>query len=68
MTTIYQRINGYKKRRTQANRLRGWSRGATVLRGGETRRVGSEGAADELGEHFSCSGAIPGGPKVQGLE
>ena len=60
--------NRYK---TQANRLRGrggWGRGAVVLRGGKSRRIGSEGAADKLGEHFSCSGVIPGGLEVQGLE
>ena len=53
-----------KKRRTQASSLRGrrgWVRCAVVLRGGETRRIGSEGAADKLGERFSCSGVIPGG-------
>ena len=62
--------NRYKKRRTQANRLRGrggWGRGAVVLRGGKSRRIGSEGAADRLGEHFSCSGVIQGGLAVQGL-
>ena len=62
----------YKKRRTQANRLRGrrhggWGRGAIVHREGETQTIGSEGAADRFGEHFSCSSVIPGGPEVQGL-
>ena len=40
---------------------------AIIFRGGETRRIGSKGAANELGEHFSCSGVIPGGLEVQGL-
>ena len=59
-----------KKRRTQASSLRGgrgWGRGAVVLRGGETRRIGSQSAADKFGEHFSCSGVIPGGLETQGL-
>ena len=46
---------------------RGRGRGAVVRREGETRRIGSEGAADKLGERFSCSGVIPGRPEVQGL-
>ena len=45
---------------------RGWGRCAVVHRGGETRRIGSEGAADKLGEYFSC-GVIPGVLEVQGL-
>ena len=60
----------YKKRRTQANRLRGsrgWGRGAIDLREGESWRIGSKGAADELGENFSCSGVVPSGLEVQGL-
>ena len=59
-----------KKRQTQANRLRGrrgWGSDAVVLRGGETRRIGSKSAADKFGEHFSCSGVIPGGLEIQGL-
>ena len=28
----------------------------------------SEGALDECGEHFDCSGVIPGGVEVLGLE
>ena len=43
----------------------GW--GCRCPRGGESRRVGSEGAANELGEHFDCSGVIPGGLEAQGL-
>ena len=34
--------------------------------GGESRRIGSEGAVDELGEHFSCSGVMLGRLEVQG--
>ena len=59
-----------KKRRTQASSLRGrrgWGRCAVVLGGGETRRIGSEGAANKLGKRFNCSGVIPGGFEVQGL-
>ena len=41
--------------------------GAIVSRGGGAWRIGSEGAANELGKHFSCSGVIPGGLEVQGL-
>ena len=41
--------------------------GAIFSRGGETRRIGSEGAANELGKHFSCGGVIPGRLEVQGL-
>ena len=41
---------------------RGWGRGAAVLRG---VGPGNEGAAGELGEHFSCSGVVIGGPEVQ---
>ena len=37
------------------------------LGGGESWRVGSESAADELGEHLDCSGVMPGGLEVQGL-
>ena len=44
----------------------GGGRGAIDLGVGESRRVGSKGAADELSEHFSCSGVIPGGLEVQG--
>ena len=33
----------------------------------ESREIGSKGAADELGEHFSCSGVIPSGLEVQSL-
>ena len=42
-------------------------RGAAVPKGGESRRIGSESSVDTLGEHFSCSGVIPGGLGVQGL-
>ena len=42
-------------------------RGAYDLKRGEARRVGSEGALDECGEHFDCNGVIPGGLEVQGL-
>ena len=59
-----------KKHQTQASRLRGRrgrGRGAVVFRGGENRRIGSEGEADKFGEHFSCSGVIPGGLGVQGF-
>ena len=38
------------------------------LRRGEARTVGTEGVLDECGEHFDCSGAIPGGLEVQGRE
>ena len=38
--------------------------GAIVLGGGKARRVGSEGALDECGEHLNCGGVIPGGPEV----
>ena len=31
---------------------------------GESRSIGIEGAANKLGEHFSCSGVIPGGLEV----
>ena len=46
--------------------LRFGDRGTSVL-GGETRRVGSEGAVDELGEHCGCSSVIPRGFEIQGL-
>ena len=41
--------------------------GVPLSSGGETRRVGSEGAVDELGEHCSCSSVIPRGFEIQGL-
>ena len=44
---------------------KGGGRGAIDLGVGESRRVGSRAAADELSEHFSCSGVIPGGLEVQ---
>ena len=34
---------------------------------GGAKPVGSEDAADKLGEYFSCSSVIPGGPEVQGV-
>ena len=45
----------------------GGGRGAINLGVSESRRVGSKRAANELSEHFSCSGVIPGGLEVQGL-
>ena len=45
--------------------MRGW--GTYVPGGSEARRLGSEGALDERGEHFGRSGVIPGGLEVQGL-
>ena len=65
-----KRSNRYRKRRTQTNRLRGrrgWGSGAIVPGGGESRRIGSEGAAYEVGGHFGCSGVILGRLEVQGL-
>ena len=44
-----------------------WGRGAYDLREGKARRVGGKGALDECGEHFGCSGVIPGGLEVQSL-
>ena len=44
-----------------------WGRGAYDLRRSKARRVGNEGALDEWGEHFNCSGVIPGGLEAQGL-
>ena len=35
--------------------------------GGGTWGLGSEGAIDECGEHFSCCGVVSGGLEVQGL-
>ena len=40
---------------------------SSVVIGRESRRIGSEGAADELGERFSCSGVMPGRLEVWGL-
>ena len=37
------------------------------IKRGVARRVGSEGALDECGEQFDCSGVIPGGFVDQGL-
>ena len=61
----------YKRRRTQASIL--CERGreleaiAPTSPGGGTRGLGSEGAIDECGEHFSCCDVVPGGLEVQGL-
>ena len=44
-----------------------WERGVYDLRGGKAQRVGSEGALDECGEHFGCSGIIPSGLEAQSL-
>ena len=46
---------------------KGTGRGAYNLRRSAAQRIGSEGALDECGEHFDCSGVIPGGIEVQGL-
>ena len=44
-----------------------WERGAYGLRGGKARRVGGKATLDECGEHFGCSGVIPGELEVQSL-
>ena len=54
-------------RRTDYERRGGWGWDAYILRGGEARGVGSEGALDECGKHLNCGGVIPGGLEVQGL-
>ena len=41
--------------------------GVPLPSGGETRRVGSEGATDKLSEQLDCSAVKPGRPEVQGL-
>ena len=64
--TVYQRMPWIKEAPNLGRR--GWSRSAAVLGGrGGSRRIGSVGVADELNEHFSCSGVMSGGIEAQGL-
>ena len=54
-----------KKRRT--HQTMGEKRVALSSEGSGSRRIGSKGATDELGAHFSCSGVIPSELEVQSL-
>ena len=54
-------------RRIDYERKGWWGWGAYILRGGEARGIGSEGALDECSKHLNCSDVIPGGLEVQGL-